>query len=39
MLLCVMDPEGARRRKQNRLARHVYQNKVHTCSGFYMQLI
>ena len=28
MLLSVMDPEGVKRRRQNRLVRRVYQNKV-----------
>lgn len=28
MLLSIMDPEGVRRRRQNRLVRRVYQNKV-----------
>ena len=32
MLLSLMDPEGVRRRRQNRLVRRVYQNKVSSYS-------
>ena len=39
MLLSVLDPEGAERRRGRRLRRRTYQNKVHNHNVYYLSAI